>query len=160
MVRTTARETSASALDSVQSWWMREAVETAHSSTHELLTRDLPEMFRLCAASLAAAPIPASLDGWLGLSRDDTLKLAPILGCVLLVCILPACALHERYSQWSALRVTLTGGGTASSASERAARRSLSWARRSYWLTRIALLRGMGGELFVCRVLLSLRGVL
>jgi len=63
------------------------------AAAHATLTRDVPELLRLCARSLAAAPIPSTPAGWLRLSRAEALKLAPTLGCVLFVCALPACAL-------------------------------------------------------------------
>ncbi len=56
--------------------------DAVHASARELLTRELPELLRLCAASLAAAPIPEAAAGWRGLSLGAALKLAPVLGCV------------------------------------------------------------------------------
>lgn len=118
------------------------------AAAHATLTRDVPELLRLCARSLAAAPIPSTPAGWLRLSRAEALKLAPTLGCVLFVCALPACALYERHTRWAALRAPLAVAApplsAASASAERSARRARDWSRRSYWLTRQGLLRGMG----------------
>jgi hypothetical protein len=118
------------------------------AEAHATLTRDLQELLRLCARSLAAAPIPSTSAGWLQLSRTEALKLAPTLGCVLFVCALPACALYERHARWAALRGPLAAAAppasAASASAERSARRARDWSRRSYWLARLGLLRGMG----------------
>ena len=88
-----------------------------YTAVHRALTADLPELLRLAADALATVPAPPDLAGWSELTREELFRLAPVCGSlVVLLFGLPACVLCEP-------RIGRTG---------------------EYWLTRVALLRGIG----------------
>jgi hypothetical protein len=85
---------------------------------HTLLKEDIPTLLSLSANALKRAPFPATAEGWTTLSRDAWFQLAPLLLSLLVCAVVP-------------LSMLLVAGPTR-------ARQT-----NTYWLTRVALLKGM-----------------
>ena len=92
-------------------------------------TDDLPAVLTLISQAFQRKHIPTSVDGWLNLNTEQKLELLPCIAAILV---------------FSSLPFFLLRGDTATgySAARRPSRSCV--AKRSYWLTRVALLRALG----------------
>lgn len=89
-------------------------------------TGDVPELLDLSAKVVATSPLPARLDGWAHLDAAQLLRAVPHAGTAVLLLSFALAALA------AAIRM-LVG-----------VRRRCSSSPRTFWLTRVVLVRGMG----------------
>ena len=89
-------------------------------------TGDVPELLDLSAKVVATSPLPARLDGWAHLDAAQLLRAVPHAGTAVLLLSFALAALA------AAIRM-LVG-----------VRRRRSSSPRTFWLTRVVLVRGMG----------------